>query len=187
MAEAGQNDEARPRLCGLKKDKRDQTLGRSRGGFFTKLHTACDALGNRRRFDLTAGQTGDAPRALGLIDGIKTKAVLADRVYDSDAILETIWAKKAEAFIPPSPTRSYSTQRNITAGSSRASTNARDDTSLSSISQPHACSCGETSTEPSPQFGRVRCTLGVASGLICPQVQGFWSSPAVWKTPEGCP
>ena len=70
------------------------------------MHAACDALGNPLRFDLTAGQAGDAPRALGLIDGIKTKAVLADRAYDSDAILKVIRAQKAEAVIPPHPVRS---------------------------------------------------------------------------------
>ncbi len=70
------------------------------------MHAVCDALGNPLRFDLTAGQAGDAPRALDLIDGLKTKAVLADRAYDSDAILEAVRAKKAEAVIPPNPTRS---------------------------------------------------------------------------------
>jgi transposase len=49
---------------------------------------------------------GDAPRALGLIDGVKTKAVLADRAYDSDAIIKAVQAKKAEAVIPPHPVRS---------------------------------------------------------------------------------
>jgi transposase len=89
-----------------KKDEGDQALGRSRGGFSSKVHAACDALGNPLRFSLTAGQAGDAPKALGLIDGIKTKAVLADRAYDSNAILDAVQAKKAEAVIPPHPARS---------------------------------------------------------------------------------
>ena len=94
-------------MCGRsKKDEGDQALGRSRGGFSSKIHAACDALGNPLRFDLTAGQAGDAPRALGLIDGIKTKAVLADRAYDSDDILKAVRTSKAEAVIPPNPTRS---------------------------------------------------------------------------------
>jgi transposase len=89
-----------------KKDEGDQALGRSRGGFSSKVHAACDALGNPLRFSLTRGQAGDAPEALGLIDGIKTKAVLADGAYDSDAILEAIRAREAEAVIPPHPVRS---------------------------------------------------------------------------------
>ncbi len=32
--------------------------------------------------------------------------MLADRAYDSDAILEAVRAKKTEAVIPPNPTRS---------------------------------------------------------------------------------
>jgi transposase len=106
MADAGQHGGARPCLCGWgKKDAGDQALGRSRGGFSSKLHAACDALGNPLRFSLTAGQAGDAPRALGLIDGIETEAVLADRAYDSDAILEAVKAMVAEAVIPPHPVR----------------------------------------------------------------------------------
>ena len=102
MADAGQHGGACPCLCGWsKKDEGDQALGRSRGGFSSKVHAASDALGNPLRFSLTKGQAGDAPEALGLIDAIKTKAVLADRAYDSDAILEAIRAKKAEAVIPP--------------------------------------------------------------------------------------
>lgn len=113
MADAGQYGGARPCLRGRgKKDEGDQALGRSRGGFSSKLHAACDALGNPFCFDLTAGQAGDAPRALGLIDGIETEAVLADRAYDSNAILEAVRARKAEAVIPPHPTRSEQRQTN---------------------------------------------------------------------------
>jgi len=106
MADAGQHGGARSCLCGRsKKDEGDQALGRSRGGFSSKIHAVSDALGNPLRFSLTTGQAGDAPEALGLIDGIKTKAVLADRAYDSDAILEAARARKAEAVIPPHPVR----------------------------------------------------------------------------------
>ena len=107
MVDAGQHGGARACLRSRgKKDERTQYLDRSRGGFSSKLHTASDALGNPPCFDLSAGQAGDAPRALGLIDGIKTKAMIADRAYDSDAILKAVRAKEAEAFIPPHPVRS---------------------------------------------------------------------------------
>ena len=106
MADAGQYGGACSCLCSRrKKDEGDQALGRSRGGFSSKVHAACDALGNPLRFSLTGGQAGDAPKALGLIDGLKTKAVLADRAYDSDAILEAVREQHAEAVIPPNPTR----------------------------------------------------------------------------------
>ena len=113
MADAGQHGGACPCLRGRgKKDAGDQALGRSRGGFSSKVHAACDALGNPLRFKLTAGQAGDAPRALDLINGLKTKAVLADRAYDSDAILDAVRTQKAEAVIPPNPTRSVQRDTN---------------------------------------------------------------------------
>jgi len=113
MADAGQHGGARSCLRGRsKKEAGDQALGRSRGGFSSKVHAACDALGNPLRFEITKGQAGDAPRALGLIDKIETKAVLADRAYDSDAILDAVNAKKAEAVIPPHPVRSIQRETN---------------------------------------------------------------------------
>ena len=36
-----------------------QALGRSRGGFTTKIHVVVDGLGNPLRFTLTAGQVHD--------------------------------------------------------------------------------------------------------------------------------
>ncbi len=42
----------------------------------------------------------------------KLLAVLADRAYDSDAILAAIRTKKAEAVIPPNPTRSVQRDTN---------------------------------------------------------------------------
>ena len=47
----------------------EQELGRSKGGFTTKLHAACDALGNPVRFFLTAGQRSDYTKARDLIEG----------------------------------------------------------------------------------------------------------------------
>ncbi len=38
--------------------------------------------------------------------------MLADRAYDSDAILKAVRAKEAEAVIPPNPTRSDQRQTN---------------------------------------------------------------------------
>ena len=46
-----------------------QALGRSRGGFSTKIHIAVDGLGNPLHFMLTAGQRHDITCAEALIDG----------------------------------------------------------------------------------------------------------------------
>src|SRR5262245_33343021 len=76
----------------------EQELGRSRGGFTTKIHAACDALGNPLRFFITAGQRSDYVKALDLIEGFEMDALLADKGYDADYIIVAIG--KAQAVIP---------------------------------------------------------------------------------------
>ena len=56
-------------------------------------------------FRLTAGQPGDAPQALPLLDRLATQAVLADTADATDAILEAVAAGGALAVIPPRATR----------------------------------------------------------------------------------
>ena len=88
-----------------KKSQGEQALGRSRGGFSSKLHAAGDALGNPLAFRLTAGQQGDAPQALPLLGRLGAQAVIADKAYDADAILAAVAAGGALAVIPPRATR----------------------------------------------------------------------------------
>ena len=46
--------------AGYSKDSQnEQALGRSKGGFTTKIHTLVDALGNPLKFILTSGQRND--------------------------------------------------------------------------------------------------------------------------------
>ena len=65
-----------------------EAIGRSRGGFTTKLHARCDGKGRPLGFVLTPGQAhyvhGFAPLFRMLTH--KVKALLADRGYDADAI-----------------------------------------------------------------------------------------------------
>ena len=91
--------------AGAKKTEGEPALGRSRGGCSTKLHAAGDALGNPLAFRLTAGQQGDAPQALPLLDRLAAQAVLADKADDTDAILRAVAAAGALAVIPPKATR----------------------------------------------------------------------------------
>jgi transposase len=54
-------------------------------------------------FVLTAGQAGDAPQAIPLLERATaetTAAVLGDRAYDSDEILNWLHAQDIEAVIP---------------------------------------------------------------------------------------
>ena len=82
-----------------------QALGRSRGGFTTKIHVSTDGLGNPLRLTLTAGQRHDITQATVLIDGYAYDAVIADRSYDSDDFLVVISANGAVAIIPPRSNR----------------------------------------------------------------------------------
>ena len=78
-----------------------QALGRSRGGFSTKIHISVDALGNPLRFQLTGGERNDITQGEALIAGYVCTFVLADKGYDSDAFLAVIWEAGAAAVIPP--------------------------------------------------------------------------------------
>ena len=91
----------------LKRDggQEEQALGRSRGGFSTKIHIATEGLGNPLRYILTAGQCSDIQQAEALIAGYKSDYVLADRSYDANAFLEVIESSGAIAVIPAHPRR----------------------------------------------------------------------------------
>jgi putative transposase len=80
-------------------------LGRSRGGFGTKLHVAVDGLGNPVEFLLTGGQEADITQAEGLIKGHDAGAVIADKGYDSDKLVQKIEKQGAETVIPPKKNR----------------------------------------------------------------------------------
>ena len=58
-----------------------QALGKSKGGFTTKIHAIVDALGLPIRFILTAGQVHDSTQSKALLAGIRNSNVLADKAY----------------------------------------------------------------------------------------------------------
>jgi len=82
-----------------------EALGRSRGGFSTKIHIACDGVGKPVKFILTPGQDHDITQGPALLADVDPDRVIADRGYDSDAFIETIKSKKAEPVIPPRSNR----------------------------------------------------------------------------------
>ena len=71
-----------------------------RGGFSTKIHALCDALGNPLRFILSPGQPSDYKQALNLRQGFQADAVLVDRSYDADYLIQAIHESEAETVIP---------------------------------------------------------------------------------------
>lgn len=76
-------------------------MGRSRGGFGTKIHGVVNPLGHPVVLKLTGAEAADSPHLPGLIAGIETGAVLADKGYDSDADRAAIRRRGAEPCIPP--------------------------------------------------------------------------------------
>ena len=76
-------------------------LGRSKGGFSTKIHALVDALGNPLKFILTAGQRNDITQANNLTKDVKNTTVIGDRGYDSSAFVESLENKECKVVIPP--------------------------------------------------------------------------------------
>ena len=67
-----------------KKGDDDEALGRSRGGFSTKLHIAVEAAGRPVELILSPGQAQDMTQASRLRAGHDPYYWIADKGYDSD-------------------------------------------------------------------------------------------------------
>ena len=78
-----------------------EALGRSHGGFTTKLHAAVSDTFLPLRFLLTAGASHDVKQASALIAGYDFDAVIADTAYDSDAFRAEITTQGGVAVIRP--------------------------------------------------------------------------------------
>jgi transposase len=76
-------------------------VGRSRGGLSTKIHLAVDDHGRPVRVVLTGGQVNDITQAPALLAGFTPAFVLADKGYDSRALVALIEAGGSVAVIPP--------------------------------------------------------------------------------------
>jgi transposase len=96
---------AHPHAAGMNGGKDDQALGRSRGGFGTKIHLAVDSLGNPVSIHLSPGQDADISHANELLGDRQAQAVLGDKGYDSDQLVATIVSRGAQAVIPPKKNR----------------------------------------------------------------------------------
>jgi len=82
-----------------------QALGRSRGGFTIKIHGLCDALGNPLDFILTRGNVVDCTQAIPLLSNKTYGALLVNKGYDTNLIVQYVAAKEATAIIPPKKNR----------------------------------------------------------------------------------
>lgn len=77
-----------------------QALGRSRGGFTTKLHALVSEDGQLMRWMLTAGQVNDITQAAELVRRRDGDVIIGDRAYDSDAFIAHVECMGMQAVIP---------------------------------------------------------------------------------------
>lgn len=71
----------------------------------TKIHAIVDALGNPMALSLTPGQAADITQAEVLLDQVEPEAFLADKGYDSDALVATLRGRAITPVIPPKANR----------------------------------------------------------------------------------
>jgi putative transposase len=93
-----------------KKNAGDQALGRSRGGFSTKIHAATIDENCAVALHLSAGHAHDGRQFEALYESLATEnvleAVILDKGYDADRIRERLAIDGIEPVIPPLNTRS---------------------------------------------------------------------------------
>jgi len=98
------NHRARSRVGGRsKRGQEDQALGRSQGGFTTKIHAKSDASGDIIAFDLTGGEAFDGRHFETLLDigpDIQPRAVICDKGYASKANRDAARARGIAPVIP---------------------------------------------------------------------------------------
>ena len=94
-----------PPRTGRKRGTQSQAIGRSKGGMTTKILALTDALGNLVRFVLLPGQRFDTVGVPPLIEGLAFGALIADKAFDSNAIIAELDARGAKVVISQHPRR----------------------------------------------------------------------------------
>jgi transposase len=73
----------------------------------TKIHLATNAEGRPVRFHLTGGQPHDVTQAPAFVRGWQPSHVIADKGYDSQALVDGLQESGAIAVIPPRSNRKH--------------------------------------------------------------------------------
>jgi transposase len=79
-----------------------QALGRSRGGFGTKIHAVVSDQGQLLAMTLTGAQRSDIGQAPPLLSdlNLEGRTVIADKAYDSDRLVEVLTTQGCNVVIP---------------------------------------------------------------------------------------
>ena len=95
--------------CKTQRNAEENALGRSRGGYSTKIHVVCDTKGIPLGITATAGQKGEAPEFENVMNSIRLpigrkvkrpKAVAGDKAYSSGAIRSWLRKRTIKDVIP---------------------------------------------------------------------------------------
>lgn len=95
--------------CKKQQNASENALGRSRGGFSTKIHVVCEAKGIPLGITATAGEKGEAPEFENVMNSIslpihrkskRPKALAGDKAYSSGAIRNWLRQRAIKDVIP---------------------------------------------------------------------------------------
>lgn len=90
----------------------NQALGRSRGGFGTKIHMIVDSSGTPLNFEITGGEAHDSPHLISVLNGIsiessnpgrprtRPRSLSADKAYSSRKNRFALYQRGIKANIP---------------------------------------------------------------------------------------
>ena len=86
----------------------DHALGRSRGGWGTKLHLVSDGQGRALAVHLTAGQAGDSPAFAEVLERVtlgrsgrrRPRKIAADKGYSTPRVRRWLRHRRIEAVVP---------------------------------------------------------------------------------------
>lgn len=81
-------------------------IGKTKGGWGTKVHVVVDGLGHPIDIKITEGQRNDCTQAIELLRGKISENVIADTAYDSDEIRNFLQQSDRNAMIPNNASRS---------------------------------------------------------------------------------
>ena len=79
----------------------NQALGRSRGGFTSKIHAVVDALGHLTAFTVTAGQSSEYPQAGNHLIQYHDTTIPADKGMTAGASSRRFTSREVKRLFPP--------------------------------------------------------------------------------------
>tara|TARA_R110000850_G_C9633585_1_gene432440 strand:- start:55 stop:486 length:432 start_codon:yes stop_codon:yes gene_type:complete len=94
-----------PPRDGRKRGTQSQAIGKSKGGWTTKILALADGLGNVVRFVLMPANRYHTVGVAPLIRGIRFDALLADKAFDSNWIIDDMNERGAKIVVSQRPQR----------------------------------------------------------------------------------